>query len=99
GGLHAMTRPGDVVVASELVDADGHTTRPLPGAPPVAAALRRDGLTVHVGRLVSSDRLVHGSARDRLADRSGALAVDMESAWLGPGAGGPAPGGRGARAR
>ena len=87
GGLHAATRPGDVVVAAELVDADGRTRRPLPGAPLVAAALRRDGLTVHVGRLVSSDRLVHGSARGRLADRTGARAVDMESAWLAPVAG------------
>ncbi len=87
GGLDPAARPGDVVVASELVDAGGRTTRPLPGAPLVAAALRRDGLTVHVGRLVSSARLVHGAARARLAERSGALAVDMESEWLAAAAG------------
>jgi 4-hydroxy-3-methylbut-2-enyl diphosphate reductase len=87
GALDASTRPGDVVVASELVDAGGRITRPLPGAPLVAAALRRDGLTVHIGRLVSSERVVTGAARARLAERSGALVVDMESEWLAPAAG------------
>jgi 4-hydroxy-3-methylbut-2-enyl diphosphate reductase len=53
----------------------------------VAAELRRRGLRVHVGPLVSTARLVRGSAeRERLA-QSGAIAVDMESAWLAEAAG------------
>jgi 4-hydroxy-3-methylbut-2-enyl diphosphate reductase len=82
GGLAPSARPGDVVVASVLLHVDGRTVRPLPGAPLLAAALRRDGLTVHVGPVVSSERPVTGIARSELAHRSGALAVDMESAWL-----------------
>jgi len=87
GGLAPEAQPGDVVVASELVDPDGRTARPLPGAALVAAALRRDGLVVHLGRVVSSARPVVGSSRSVLAHRSRALAVDMESAWLAPAAG------------
>jgi 4-hydroxy-3-methylbut-2-enyl diphosphate reductase len=87
GGLTPAAQPGDVVVASELLHADGRPVRPLPGAPLVAAALRRDGLTVHIGPVVSSERPVTGSARHELAHRSGALAVDMESAWLAAAAG------------
>jgi len=87
GGLAPSARPGDVVVASELVDGDGRTARPLPAAPLVAAALRRDGLTVHVGPVVSAERPVVGAAREQLARRSRALAVDMESAWLAAAAG------------
>src|SRR5207249_4040429 len=52
---------------------------PLPSAPLLAAALRRQGLTVHTGPVASSETIVEGAARARLADR-GALAVDMESA-------------------
>ena len=44
---------------------------------------------MHTGHIVSSSRLVHGAERARLAAR-GAIAVDMESAWL-RGAGGGRP--------
>ncbi|WP_186382373.1 4-hydroxy-3-methylbut-2-enyl diphosphate reductase [Amycolatopsis rhizosphaerae] len=44
-----------------------------------AGALRRLGLTVHTGPIASSDTLVEGADRARLAV-GGALAVDMESA-------------------
>jgi hypothetical protein len=50
-------------------------------APLLAGALRRLGLTVHIGPIVSVPRVVHGRARGRLA-ATGALAVDMESGWL-----------------
>jgi 4-hydroxy-3-methylbut-2-enyl diphosphate reductase len=66
GGLGASVRPGDVVVA------------PDPSAPMLAGALRRSGLTVHVGPIHTSDRLVTGSERRALAT-TGALAVDMET--------------------
>jgi 4-hydroxy-3-methylbut-2-enyl diphosphate reductase len=70
GGLADQVRPGDVVVAAED-----------PSAPMLAAALRRLGLTVHVGPLHTSDRVVTGAARGPLA-ATGALAVDMETGPL-----------------
>lgn len=85
GALAAGIRPGDVVVASE-VRSPG-TTVPVPSAPDLAAALRRLGLRVHVGPIVSVPRVVDGAARRELA-ATGALAVDMESAYLAP-QGGP----------
>ncbi len=59
----------------------GGTAICCPTAPMIAAALRRRGLTAHLGPVVTSERLVDGAARDRLA-RSGALAVDTETAVL-----------------
>ncbi len=69
GGLAAPVRPGDVVVAPDA------------SAPLLAGALRRLGLTVQVGAIHTSDRIVTGASRDRLA-ATGALAVDMETAVL-----------------
>ncbi|MFE9191772.1 4-hydroxy-3-methylbut-2-enyl diphosphate reductase [Micromonospora sp. NPDC007208] len=86
GGLAHGLAPGDVVVASE-VRADPLTPY---GPPPVlrmpdaallAAALRRRGLRVHVGPVVSTHRLADGATRARLA-ATGALIADLESAWL-----------------
>ncbi|HEY1488830.1 MAG TPA: 4-hydroxy-3-methylbut-2-enyl diphosphate reductase [Micromonosporaceae bacterium] len=81
GGLGADVRPGDVVVASEVRGPD--RTVACPSAPILAGALRRLGLTVHVGPIVSEPRLVTGARRRVLAE-SGALAVDMESAFIAP---------------
>ena len=58
----------------------------VPGSALLEAALRRRGVRVHVGPLLSAGRLVGPDERRRLAGR--ALAVDMESAWLAAGAGG-----------
>ncbi|HET7173379.1 MAG TPA: 4-hydroxy-3-methylbut-2-enyl diphosphate reductase [Nocardioidaceae bacterium] len=79
GGIHPSLRPGDVVVASEV--RGGPNPVACPSAALLAARLRRDGLTVHVGPVVSSDHVVTGAERAALA-AGGALAVDMESAWL-----------------
>jgi 4-hydroxy-3-methylbut-2-enyl diphosphate reductase len=88
GALDAGLRPGDVVVADE-VRGDGFEPVAVPTAAPLAAALRRVGLHVHVGPVFSSPSVVDGARRAELA-RTGALAVDMESAWLaGAAAGGP----------
>jgi 4-hydroxy-3-methylbut-2-enyl diphosphate reductase len=89
GGLSPTLRPGDLVVATEVRrdGAAGAAPLPCPAAPMIAAALRRRGLTVHLGPVVSTAGLVDGSARDRLA-ATGALAVDTESAALLAGAGG-----------
>ena len=66
-------------IASELRTAE----KTLPCADPtiLAGVLRRGGLRVHVGPIVSSTGLVFGERRRELA-LAGALAVDMESAWF-----------------
>jgi 4-hydroxy-3-methylbut-2-en-1-yl diphosphate reductase len=76
GGVSPELRAGDVVVASEVRDDIGRTV--LRAAAPLVAALRQQGLRVHIGPMVSTDHIVTGSERERLA-RTGALAVDMES--------------------
>jgi 4-hydroxy-3-methylbut-2-en-1-yl diphosphate reductase len=79
GGLAPTLQAGDVVVASEVRGPDG--AWPSPSAPMLAAQLRRAGLPVHIGPVLSTDHLVAGQERKRLA-ATGALAVDMESDWL-----------------
>jgi 4-hydroxy-3-methylbut-2-enyl diphosphate reductase len=79
GALDPGLEPGDVVLASELRTAV--KTLPCPDPTILAGVLRRGGLRVHVGPIVSSTGLVFGERRRELA-LAGALAVDMESAWL-----------------
>ncbi|MEU3453526.1 4-hydroxy-3-methylbut-2-enyl diphosphate reductase [Micromonospora sp. NPDC006766] len=86
GGLAPDLACGDVVVASEvrldpLTSGGSPRVLLLPDAPMLAAALRRRGLRVHVGPVLSTDRLVDGADRTRLA-ATGALVADCESAWL-----------------
>ncbi len=80
GALDPRLQPGDVVVADEVRAPDG-TRVPVPGAPFVAAHLRGAGHRVWTGPVTSAARVVSGASRDALA-ATGALAVDMESAWL-----------------
>ncbi len=77
--------PGDVVVASEVRGPDGvHGCE----AAPMVAALGAVGVArVQVGPLASADHVVRGAERAILA-AEGALAADMESAWLAPAAAG-----------
>jgi 4-hydroxy-3-methylbut-2-enyl diphosphate reductase len=77
GGLDPALATGDVVVATEVRDDRGRIV--LRGAAPLAAELRRMGMRVHTGPMVSCARIAGGEHRSRLA-ASGALAVDMESA-------------------
>ncbi len=80
GGLDPTLRPGDVVVATEVRDGHGRIVQR--AASPLVAELRRMGLRVRTGPIVSSDRIVRGhAARARLAT-TGAIAVDMESAAI-----------------
>jgi 4-hydroxy-3-methylbut-2-en-1-yl diphosphate reductase len=84
GGLTDDLRPGDLVVASEVTDVT--TTTACQSAPLLAGELRRAGLPVRTGPVVSVGRLRHGRERARLV-HPGALAVDLESAWLAAAAG------------
>ncbi len=79
GALDPELEPGDVVLASELRGPTG--TTPCPDPSILAGLLRRGGLRVRLGPIASSQRLVVRERR-RVLHRSGALAVDMESAWL-----------------
>ena len=81
GGLAADLRPGDLVVATEVTD--GHTITACPSAPLLAGELRRAGLGVRAGPVVTVDQLVRGPERERLA-ATGALVVDLESACWPP---------------
>jgi 4-hydroxy-3-methylbut-2-enyl diphosphate reductase len=81
GGLADGLRTGDLVVATELRSTDGAGSLPLPAAELLIGELRRERARVHSGPLVSSAHYVRGQERHALA-MSGALAVDMESAWL-----------------
>jgi 4-hydroxy-3-methylbut-2-enyl diphosphate reductase len=79
GAVGDGVEPGDLVVATELHGPFGVVE--LPGAAVVAAALARTGARVHAGPIRSVPTVVRGPARAELASE-GALAVDMESAWL-----------------
>ncbi len=79
GALGPDVHPADLVVADRLRNGDAEVA--LPSAPLLAGALRRAGLTVHVGAVESAEHVVTGAERHELAGR-GSLAVDTESAFL-----------------
>ena len=81
GALDPALEPGEVILASELRGPTG--TTPCADATILAGVLRRAGLRVRVGPIASSQRLVLRERR-RTLHRTGAIAVDMESAWLAP---------------
>jgi len=81
GALEPDLVPGDVVLASRLLDCEV----PLHGDPALEAALTGAGLRVHLAPMLCATRLVQGGERARLRAR-GAVAVDMESRWLAPAA-------------
>lgn len=90
-GLQPGFAAGDVVVADELRSAagsgdDGAGPVRCPTAGLLARLLREQGLTVHVGTVLTADRLVTGAAYGELA-ATGALAVDLESRVLARAAG------------
>lgn len=90
GGLDDACEPGDVVIAEQLIDGERDVAEDgriaCPSAEPLAAALERAGVSVRRGAVVSVARIAHGETRVLLRER-GAIVVDMESAWLAPGAG------------
>ena len=87
GAVTGGLRAGDVVVAGEVRGPAGVTACE---SASVVAALCGLGIErVHVGPLASVDHLVRGAERAALA-AEGALAADMESAWLATCGGGQA---------
>jgi 4-hydroxy-3-methylbut-2-enyl diphosphate reductase len=90
GGLDSGSRPGEVVVAEEVLAAtdEGHDPQEVTcaDAGSLAAALSESGLPVRSGRVVCVSRLALGERRAEL-HAGGAIAVDMESVWLAEGAG------------
>lgn len=82
GALDPGLRPGQIVVATEVRAVDGSAVRLLPGAELLAAELRRSGLDVRTGPVVSSPKLIRSPQRRAELAATGAVAVDMESAWL-----------------
>lgn len=85
GGLDEHSDVGDVVVADAVQGPDGVSVA-CAGAPMLARALERRDLRVRRGTVASVARLAMGDARVELRE-TGAIAVDMESVWLAPGAG------------
>jgi 4-hydroxy-3-methylbut-2-enyl diphosphate reductase len=81
GALETDLVPGEVVLATEVRGPTGTTHCDDPSI--LAGELRRGGLSVRIGPIASSQRIVMRERR-RTLERSGALAVDMESAWLAP---------------
>jgi 4-hydroxy-3-methylbut-2-enyl diphosphate reductase len=82
GALDPSLRPGDVVVATEVRGPDGVT--PCPSAGILVAALAGMGITARLGPIACVGHVVSGTERERLREETGAIAVDMESAWLAP---------------
>jgi 4-hydroxy-3-methylbut-2-enyl diphosphate reductase len=87
GALDPALRPGEIVVADELLTRSGTRVAQCPGAGLIAGMLRRRGIAARVGPVVSVRSPVLGEARATL-HRTGALVADMESAWLAPAAAG-----------
>jgi 4-hydroxy-3-methylbut-2-enyl diphosphate reductase len=84
-GIDPTLQAGDVICATELLCAGGSPIT-VPGSALLVAALRRRGLRVHAGPLLSADHIL--TAGERRVLEGQALGVDMESAWLAAGAAG-----------
>jgi 4-hydroxy-3-methylbut-2-en-1-yl diphosphate reductase len=91
GGLDEHSRPGEVIVAEEVLAAgdEGHepVSASCDGVGGLVDALRAAGMNVRTGPIVGVAKIATGKRREQLR-AAGALAVDMESAWLAAGAAG-----------
>jgi 4-hydroxy-3-methylbut-2-en-1-yl diphosphate reductase len=85
GGLDDESDVGDAVVADAVQGPAGERIE-CPDAATLAEALAAGGVRVRRGVVASVPRLAMGETRTRLRE-GGAIAVDMESVWLAPGAG------------
>jgi 4-hydroxy-3-methylbut-2-enyl diphosphate reductase len=91
GGLDEQARPGEVIVAERVLAAADEGHEPVSvacdGVPALVAAIASAGLPVRSGAIVGVAKIATGERREQLR-QAGALAVDMESAWLAAGAAG-----------
>jgi 4-hydroxy-3-methylbut-2-enyl diphosphate reductase len=91
GGLDAASVPGEVIVAEEVYAAadEGHADERVRCdlSAELIGRLTGLGLKVRAGKVVCVSRLALGERRAQL-HAGGAIAVDMESVWLAPGAAG-----------
>lgn len=91
GGLDAQSRPGEAIVAEEVLAAadEGHdpVRASCDGVRRLTGALLAAGMTVRAGPIVGVGKIATGERREQLR-AAGALACDMESAWLAAGAAG-----------
>jgi 4-hydroxy-3-methylbut-2-en-1-yl diphosphate reductase len=79
GALDPALRPGELVVATEIIGPNRRV--PCGATGPLVAALRAVGVEATLGPIASADHVISGSERQELR-RAGAVAVDMESSWL-----------------
>jgi 4-hydroxy-3-methylbut-2-en-1-yl diphosphate reductase len=90
GGLDAAAVPGEVIVAEEVYAAadEGHLEQRVRCdlTHQLVSRLTGRGMKVRLGNVVCVSRLALGDRRAQL-HAGGAIAVDMESVWLAPGAG------------
>ncbi len=91
GGLDETSVPGEVIVAQDVYAAqdEGHAEERVccDLHDQLVQRLTGRGLKVRAGDVVCVSRLALGDRRAEL-HAGGAIAVDMESVWLAPGAGG-----------
>lgn len=91
GGLDEHSRPGEVIVADEVLSTDDEgyelVRADCHGSDRLFGAMVTSGLAVRRGPIVGVGKIATGERREQLR-AAGALAVDMESAWLAAGAAG-----------
>ncbi len=91
GGLDPSSVPGEVIVAEQVYAAadEGHAEAPIACelAQPLLQRITGLGMKVRLGEVVCVSRLALGERRAQL-HAGGAIAVDMESVWLGGAAAG-----------
>ncbi|MGH2913170.1 MAG: hypothetical protein ACRDJ3_11920 [Solirubrobacteraceae bacterium] len=86
GGLPPASKLCEVVVASEVLTIDENgcaaaQSIPCQAAGALAQALGGHGIEICNGAVASVEQIITGDARARM-ETSGAVAVDMESAWV-----------------
>lgn len=83
GSVDPGLAPGETLVASEV--RGPHAAHACRAPQLLVEALAERGIPAQLGAIQSVDHVVRGAERERVRD-GGAVAVDMESAWLAEGA-------------
>jgi len=83
GGLDPALRPGEIAIADEIEDAGGRIPIDPRLVERAEAAARRTGRAYAIGRFACAERIAAAPDEKRtLAERTGAIAVDLESGPL-----------------